>query len=487
MSLTKLHFSKCGDLLDFLGLWNIFFRTTFFGFLKDNSGFATEHVCLMGVVTNVQWGESDVKRLSASRKGCSNDWMLCLLCNCSLSVTFEGASRLIEERGGVPGQHSPVPCSQVVLNSSYLWNNCFTQVEIISEKETKLSRRLHSCSKRHESGGVQGEPSFTCCLQISRKWISSLWNCLALPPTDRCGSPSVGSRMLKSAWLMSAVWTAARFIYCCLLWGALASVCFCQPATVGTCACRCLRIGVGEVRQPIDLRICVCIDLYKLEGDVWVCVCGRHTFLPFATVCWLSRDFWIGLRFSCSSSVSISLLWILIGCQKAFNTLLSDCKQTQRKCEAAFRGRILKYRLLLFSIFEGQHFVSVLYWSLQLSTIFFYISFGCERTVFYSRSRHDVTFTQLPHRQGWGGFRKFQHQRMFLHCGESSTAAAAEAKEPEELLRFFFFSFFEHLSIYLAAGGNGTHKWHTSFLWISCGILNFPRLAVFRKKLNWQM
>lgn len=116
---------------------------------------------------------------------------------------------------------------------------------------------------------------------------------------------------------MSALWTAMRFIYCSLLRGVFGCVCvcvFCQLTPVNLCV------------QVFVLACVACESVCAhLSGT---CLCRRRTLLPIATVCWLSRDLWISRYFCGSSVVLIALLWILIGCQKACNTCLSNCNWT---------------------------------------------------------------------------------------------------------------------------------------------------------------
>ncbi len=142
---------------------------------------------------------------------------------------------------------------------------------------------------------------------------------------------------------MSALWTAVRFIYCSLLWGVFGCVRFSQLAPVSLCVQVFVLVRVwvhvlNACKEWVSLQTRECVRAVRVSGT---CLYLRHTCLPTATVCRLSRDLWISLCFSCSGVVSIVLLWILIGCQKACNTCPSDSNWTD-KCGKEMRCCISK-------------------------------------------------------------------------------------------------------------------------------------------------
>ena len=104
---------------------------------------------------------------------------------------------------------------------------------------------------------------------------------------------------------MSALWTAVRFIYCSLLWGVFGCVHFCQLMPVSLFVKMYVFVyfnvrSGAKCMHECEMYVCACVS--------GMCLCGRHTFLPTATVCWLSRDLWISQCYCCSSVVLIVLL-----------------------------------------------------------------------------------------------------------------------------------------------------------------------------------
>lgn len=114
--------------------------------------------------------------------------------------------------------------------------------------------------------------------------------------------------------------------------GVFLDVCVFLSSGLWVCVCRCFSLEYMSVTSCAKwmhgCEVCEVANLWVSLCACFACVSGtclyvRHTFLPTATVCWISRDLWISHCVSCSSVVLI-VLWILIGCQKACNTCPSN-------------------------------------------------------------------------------------------------------------------------------------------------------------------
>lgn len=224
-------------------------------------------------------------------------------------------------RGGaqlcIPVQH--LSCALVKLD---YWEDSF--------QESSWSHNLHKCGKQHNLGGTGKRANEFGTLHAHMHKMLSITLELFSTCFSRQMRLSARREPNGEVCLIDVGGLDACEVHLllpspgCVWMHVLLSVCAC----VNLCMQVFVHQSVGSVQasKPRSLCVCVCVYVAVREPEWDVFVCGSHTFLHFATVCWLSRESWIGHCFSCSSSVLIALLWILIGCQKACNSCLSDCK-----------------------------------------------------------------------------------------------------------------------------------------------------------------